>query len=222
MLRIQMVGLAVLGALVMGAAAAGSALAAHEWLINGAAIVAATKVHSIGLTLFSDTKATGGEIKVHCRRFYSGTVNPGGLGLVESITAELLKGSDKVPCTFDKVGACKSNVTPTVLALHLPWKTEFVLSGTEVRYLILADGNGEPGWGTTCTNVLGSTTEDDCLAEPGRPISASLSNVTGGVLRTLDAQTQALKCSLGGAEAGIAAGTVLIESPSGAEKLTFD
>jgi hypothetical protein len=222
MLRIQMIGLALVAALFMSAVAAGSASAAHEWLINGAPLTSTLKVHSVGLVLLEDTKAPGGAVQVHCKGFDAGTVSPGGLDLVESVTAELLKGSDKIPCTFDKVGACKSNVTPTALALNLPWRTELVLNGTSVRDLILADGHGEPGWSVTCTNIFGGTTEDHCLAEAGKPGSVSLTNVAGGVLGTFDKLTPNAKCSLGGAESGHVEGTVLTENPSGTEKLTFD
>jgi hypothetical protein len=193
----------------------------HGWLINGNSITSATKTHSKVLVLLSDSKATGGEVKVHCKGFDAGTVGPGAADLVESITAELLGTKKSISCSFDKVGACKAGTTPTFEAVHLPWKTELVLNGTEVRDLFLADGSGAPGWAVTCTNVIGGTTTDTCEEEAGKPYSAGLSNVSEGVLATFDSKTPSAKCSIGGAEAGHLEGTDLTESPSSTEKLTF-
>jgi hypothetical protein len=193
----------------------------HGWLINGNSITSATKTHSKVLVLLSDSKATGGEVKVHCKGFDAGTVGPGAADLVESITAELLGTKKLISCSFDKVGACKAGTTPTFEAVHLPWKTELVLNGTEVRDLFLADGSGAPGWAVTCTNVIGGTTTDTCEEEAGKPYSAGLSNVSEGVLATFDSKTPSAKCSIGGAEAGHLEGTDLTESPSSTEKLTF-
>jgi hypothetical protein len=208
--------------LAMSAVAAGSASAAHEWLISGSPITTAKKIHSLGLLLLEDSKATGGAVQIHCHGFDAGTVGPGALDLIESITTELLKGSDKIPCSFDKAGACKSNVTPTALALHLPWHTKIILHGTEVRDLILSAGNGEPGWNVTCTNILGGTTEDECLAPEGSTALKNILTAAMGVEATFDAGTQKAKCSVGGAGAGIVSGTVFLESPSAGEPLLFD
>jgi len=222
MLRIQMIGLAIMAALAMSAIAAGSASAAHEWLINGKPITTATKVHSVGLLLLEDSKAPGGAVSVHCKGFDDGTVGPGALDLILAITTELLKGSDKIPCTFDKAGLCKSNVPPTALALNLPWHTAIVLVGTEVRDLLLADGNGEPGYNVICQGPFGETQEDECLAEPSTMGSTTLENVAGGVRGIFQGKAAELtKCSKGGAGAGKVTGEVLTESPSATEKLTF-
>src|ERR1700704_1680244 len=142
MLRIQMIGLAVMAALVMSAVAAGSASAAHEWLIGGASIAAPVKVHSLGLLLLADTKATGGEVKIHCHGFNTGTVGPGGHDLIEKITTTLLGTNNKVHCVFDKAGGCKSNSLLLALPVNLPWLTLLHLEGTEVRDLIEKDGGG--------------------------------------------------------------------------------
>jgi hypothetical protein len=91
-----------------------------------------------------------------------------------------------------------------------------------VRDLILADGNGEPGWTVTCINFAGGTTEDTCEAEAGKPGSLALTNEANGVLGTFDAITPRAKCSVGGAETGKVEGTVLTENPSATEKLKVD
>jgi hypothetical protein len=219
MLRMQMVGLVVVGALVMSAVAAGSASAAHEWLINGTAITSRIVVHGSGLALLADTKAPGGEIKIHCHAFGDGYVGPGGIGLALAVTAELLGTNNRISCTFDKAGACKSNAPVLALAIHLPVLTLLVLSGGEVRGLAESDGNGTPGAKFTCTNILGSETVDECTAEQG---SAALKNVAAGVEVIADALSPKANCTLGGTGAGVASGSGLIESPSATEKLTFD
>lgn len=211
-----MIGLAILAALIMSAVAAGSASAAHEWLINGAPITVAKKVHSLALILLEDSKVFGGAVQVHCHAFDAGTVGPGGLDVVESVTLELLGTKDKLHCQFVKKGLCGAT-PPTALAIHLPWHTLIVLIGTEVRDLILADGNGAPGWSVTC-----SVGTDTCEEEAGAMGTTSLTNVSEGVLATFDSKTPRAKCSMGGAGAGVVTGTDLTESPSGTEKLTFD
>ncbi len=221
MLRIQMIGLALVAVLVMSAAAAGSAMAEHQWLINGAPIASAIKVHSLALVLLEDEKATGGATQVHCHAYDAGTVGPGALDLIESVTTELLKGSDKLPCNFVKKGACNASPAPLALAIHLPWHTSIVLIENEVRDLILSDGNGAPGWSVTCSTILGSVT-DTCEEEPGKMGTTALSEVTEGVLATFDKVTPRAKCSIGGEKAGVVTGTDLTYSPSSTQHLLFD
>jgi hypothetical protein len=220
MLRIQIIGLALVSALFMSAVMAGSASAAHEFLINGAPITTALKVHSSGLLLLEDTKPPiGTPTQVHCHGFNAGTVGPGGVDLIESITLELLGTKDLILCLFDKNGNCNSGTMPVALALNLPWKTELVLHEGKVRDLILADGHGEPGWNVHCNAII---PEDDCLATAAEPGSTGLENVAGGVLATFDKLTPLATCSVGGAKSGKVEGTVLTENPSATEKLTFD
>jgi len=220
MKRIYIIGLCLMAMFAMSAMAAGSA-SAHEWLIGGSPIATATTIHSLALILLEDEKATGGAVEVHCHAFDSGTVGPGALDLVLTVTTELLKGSDKIPCTYDKQGQCSG--TPTALAVHLPWHTSIVEIGTEVRDLILSNGSGAPGWSVTCNTILGETT-DTCEEEAGKMGTTALSNVSEGVLATFDSKTLPAKCSIGGKEAGHVKGTDLNFSPGtgASEKLTFD
>lgn len=219
MLRIQMIGLALVAAVVMSAVAAGSAMAEHLWLISKAPIASPVKVHSLGLLLLEDK---GSGTKIHCHGNAAGTVGPGSADLTESITKELLGTNDKIPCTFDSAGLCKSNAAVTALAVHLPWKTTIILVGTEIRDLLLGDGAGAPGWKVNCTNVIGGESEDVCTEEAGKMATTALANVTEGVLATFDAKTENAGCTIGGKEAGIVRGTVTTYSPSSTEKLTID
>lgn len=225
MLRVQMIGLALVAALVMGAVAAGSASAAHQWLIGGSPIAAATKVHSKGLLLLTDHTPLGlnNSTIIHCKGFDAGTVGPGALDLIESITAELLGTNPRITCVFDKAGGCESSTAPLALAVNLPWHTELYLEGTEVRDMIVSDGAGNPGYKVVCKGVfpLGLIT-DECTAPLG---SVKVANVAAGVEGTFEAKSQNTNCKVGGEavrnEAGLARGTTLFESP-GAGKLTFD
>jgi hypothetical protein len=213
-----MIGLALVVALVMSAVAAASASAAHEWLINGTPITVAKKIHSLGLLLLEDRKATGGAISIHCKTFGTRTVEPGALGLVEKITAELLGTNDKISCSYDKRGVCESSPAPLFLAVNLPWHAELILLGTEVRYRMTSDGVGNPGWKMTCKAFSGTIT-DECTVSL---FSTGLTNVVTGVEASFDARTQQPNCTLGGNGAGIVSGPILMESPSAGEKLTFD
>ena len=216
MLRIQMIGLAIVAALFMSAVAAGSAFAAHEWLLGGASIGSATKVHSLGLLLVIDHTAPLGETVIHCHRYDAGTVGPGAADLVESITKELLGTNDVIECTLVKAGGCKAGTIAKALAIHLPWKTELYLEGAELRDMTTADGNGEPGWAVTCTNILGGSTTDTCTTALG---SVGVQDVAAGVETTFDAKTPFANCKVGSETirngAGLVRGSVLQENPAG-------
>ena len=217
MLRIQMIGLAVVAALFMSAVAAGSASAAHEWLLNGASIGAATKVHSLGLLLLTDHTAPLGETLIHCVGYDAGTVGPGAADLVESITKELLGTNNVIECAIVKAGGCKSGTIAKASAIHLPWKTELYLEGTELRDMITEDGTaGQPGWSVTCTNILGGSTTDTCTSTLG---STGVQNVAAGVNTPFEAKSPSANCKVGAEAirngAGLVRGTVLQENPAG-------
>ena len=227
MLRIQMIGLALVSAVVMSAVAVGSASAAHSWAINGTPLASAIKVHSRLLLLLTDDTAPGGTTAVHCFGFNSGAVGPHVLDLIQTITAELLGTNDKITCKFDpsKTGACEAGTAPTFLAGNLPWHTELTLFGSEVRDMIMSDGVGNPSWATTCKTILGNVT-DTCSFALG---SVKVENVASGVLALFDSQSFvsfATECKVGAEaarkQAGLVSGDITIESPSSTEKLTFE
>jgi hypothetical protein len=224
MLRVQIIGLALVSALMMSALAAGSASAENwQWLLfhseSGVHLLLNKEelVETEGLVLLEDSKASG--TQVHCHGFDLGTIGPHALDLVLSVTAEPLGTNKSVSCTFDKVGLCKSGTTPTAEAVHLPWHTKLLELEGKPHDQILGNGAGRPGWKVKCTNILGGTTEDECVEEEGKPNSPLVAN-DGllGVLATFQKPGSAggstAICSVGGAEAGIVAGTVLTKSPS--------
>jgi hypothetical protein len=228
MLRIQIIGLALVSAFVMSAVAAGSASAETvlrlQWLLvhhlSGGGLVhlllsAPLPVRALGLLLLADTKPPiGGEVKIHCHGFELGTVGPHGLDLVRLI-ADLSGTNHKVTCSFDKAGGCNGSQPVTAEALHLPWLTHLALfnSGAEIRDIILSDGAGTPGWRVLCTNVLGGPSEDVCEEEGGNAASTQMTNLETGVLGDFKGSAKA-HCSMGGAGAGVVEGTVLTENPS--------
>jgi hypothetical protein len=230
MLRIQIIGLAIMSALLMSAVVAGSAMAAelHQWLLvhlqSGVHLLLAEpiKVHSLGLLLLTDHTAPNGfggiaEVVVHCHAFNDGTVGPHGLDLVLAITTELLKGSDKIPCNFVKNGACSTGTTPLALALNLPWLTHLYLEGSELRDKILGDGNGPPAWHVVCFNALGGEEKDSCVSEGGET-SVAVNNVSEGVETVFDALGHNAECSVNGEafrkNAGLVRGLSLTENLS--------
>jgi hypothetical protein len=216
MLRIQIIGLALVAALVMSAVAAGSASAAHLWLINGKLVASPVKVHSHGLLLLTDDTAPGGATQVHCFGYNSETVGPHASDLVETVTSTLLGANKKIPCAFDKQGLCDATA-PTAEAINLPWRTELTLfTGGELRDLILPHGAaGNPGWAVTCHTLLGNMT-DKCTSTLG---SVKVENVASGVLALFDnvSNAAAADCQLGtGAvrtKVGLVNGDITILSP---------
>ncbi|MGA8363299.1 MAG: hypothetical protein WB709_02130 [Solirubrobacteraceae bacterium] len=105
---------------------------------------------------------------------------------------------------------CKNSLgctgTITVKAVHLPWHTQLEEpTETSVRNLLSSSGAGLPGWSLECTTAK---IKDECTGET----TAGLENVTGGTDLTFDAKSAALKCTHGGAGAGVIKGTVLYEN----------
>ena len=228
MLRIQLIGLALVSAIAMSAVAAGSASAETvlhlQWLLyhsqSGIHLLLAEPVrgHALGLLLLEDSKILGGPVRIHCHGFATGTVGPHGLDLVEKITLEVLGTHNEILCSFDKNGLCEAGTPPTAEAVHLPWLTELVLGngGREVRDLALPDPNGPGGalgWKVNC-KVGGATVTDECLEEAGHPGSVFMENRLNGVLGTSDKLSPRASCSMGGTGSGTVEGTGLTENPS--------
>jgi hypothetical protein len=204
MLRLQMIGLALVVALAMSALVSASAFAAHEWLLNGAAITTAVKIKSksVGGLLLEDLKATGGAVAILCEGEDKGTVGPGAKDEVTSITAN--------NCSFEKNGQCEAGQSVTANALHLPWKTTLELVSGELRDVVMGTG-GEPGWNVECTVLKFFKVQDECTGLT----STGIHNDSTGVLAIFDSKTPLASCTNGGANAGMVKGTDLNENPTG-------
>jgi hypothetical protein len=134
-----------------------------------------------------DTTATlqlqSNGVEVECTGTDTGTVNQNGLDLTSTVTVSsctLLNGN----------GLCTSPVTAA--AVDLPWHTQLVEVGTELRDLLSSDGAGNPGWKVKCNNGLTNT----CTAADGT--TAVKNNVPNDTVETtFDASTEEAKCTLG-------------------------
>jgi hypothetical protein len=224
MLRIQTIVLALMAVFAMSVVAASSASAAeHLWLINGKLVASPVKIHAQGLLLLTDHTPLGGTNStiIHCHGFGSGTVGPHGLGLAETVTAELLGTNNKITCSFDKQGPCESGTPPVAEVVSLPVRTELYLEGTEVRGMGISLGTGAAKF--TCKAPLIGMITDECTVSLG---SAALANVAGGVEAKTDAKSGTADCKIGAEAArkgaGLVRGSGLLESPSSTEKLTFN
>lgn len=221
MLRIQMIGLALMAALAMTAVAASSASAAHLWLLGGNLIASPVTIHSHGTLELEDTKATGGAVRVKCTGFDTGTVGPHALDLISKITLEKLGTKDLIGCSFaaGKNGACETGTEPTALALNLPWHTELYLEGTEVRDMVVSEVAGKnAGWNVRCKAIFVGPIEDDCtvaLTSTGLVTDMGL-----GVLAKFDAKSALATCSIGGANSGKVEGIDILLNPGA--QLSFD
>jgi hypothetical protein len=146
----------------------------------------------------------------------------GGSGLIEGnllIVREARAPKPSTECTAEGTGifkVCKTSSLEQVEGVDLPWKVEISASGGTYTGKIKADGAGEPGWKVKCAGV-----EDACLSEAGKEEEASGASgvVTAGVLLVLAKFKGAGsgECTVGGKEAGRAAGflAVLLSSGNG-------
>jgi hypothetical protein len=127
-----------------------------EWV----EIKAATKVTEEGELEFEDSKTSLGAVRLKCKVVSVGTVGPGAEDTIEKVTTS--------GCKVVK-GTCGS---PTVEAIHLPWKTELTEIGGEVRDVLKSGGTGLPGYKSTCTVIIKVT--DTCEAETNAGVGYSL------------------------------------------------
>ncbi len=168
----------------LAAVFAAPALASAEWLLEGTFIPSTAKVHgeSTGTLLLRDIKEKS---QIECRFTDSWSIWKQ-LGEITEATASLCKTSE---------GACTS---PTVTAVDLPWSSELVVVGGEIRDKLLADGKGEPGWTVKCL-VIGIEITDTCKGETAEP---TMENTVEGKVLAIFAQGGILTCTSGGANQG--------------------
>jgi len=167
--KIMMLGMSIVAVFAFAAVASASASAAAEWLHNGEPISTpqATTLTSSGLRLTDENSGLFGEtVTVECDRTGTGTVGPGNQGRVTSVTLE--------KCHTVQ-GAC--GPSPTVSPANLPWNTELVEEGGQIRDRIRNSGAGNPGWTVSCSFGITDTCTSNngflIIAGTGPPVVAA-------------------------------------------------
>jgi len=234
---VKIAGLCLASMLVMSVALTGTASAAPHWLVCLAAHPEAPKttkwstdqcktaevgggwewselksteaVRSHGSLLLSDIKVPiAGTVSVSCTGEDVGTIGPGRFDRVTAI--------NNIVCVPDK--NCEK-ITKEVKPLNLPWQTELVEEGGNLRDKVRAENGKGAGWAVTC-RVLGFEKTDECTTEEG---ITSVENVwTKGVgkgellvLADFDKNSPNATCTVGEAGSGEVRGTDAILLASG-------
>jgi hypothetical protein len=201
MRKISIVGLSLFAVLAFSAVAAASAFAESEWLIDGAVVTAATQSLSEGELLLCDDKGglSGQKVCVHCSGLDVGTVGPGKADKVTEITNLAGTSKDITDCTNDE--NCPAPIL--VEAVHLPWTTEVILSGTTFRDLIGPGTGGEPGYTVSCFGV-----SDTCTGHTSTLLENKVAE--NDVLALFEPAVEPGTCTRGGAGQGLVEGDILL------------
>jgi hypothetical protein len=200
MKKITKLGLALFAVLAFSAiaTAAAFATAGEEWLVNSIAVpLGSTFKVEVNGTLLLEDMGKGSPTGILCEGKGKGIVSSDGTDLQETATA--------TKCTTE-TGSCGS---PNAVALNLPWETELVLSGTEIRDLI----KGKPGYEVTCFSVF----HDKCEGETSVGELENMGAETPADVLFLFSATlsEPGTCQLGGAGEGLIEGELLIFEPAG-------
>ncbi len=192
---IRIAGLCLVALAAMAMATAATASAQPVWQVNGTEVKGTEKVMGMGTLRLADTKTIAGESAVECSGTTTGTIGPGKIDRVETITIASCK----------QVKVCEN--VETVLPKNLPWQTELYETESKVLNKISEiPSNGEPGWTVTCKTPLGSKT-DECLTEATKEGNEVQTNETPVEIGTFNPTSKA-KCVEGGKESGKVEGII--------------
>jgi hypothetical protein len=234
MKRLRIAGLCLVSMLSMGMALAGNASAAPLWLVclegsgltkyssNQCTEASSTgKWQSLGLptgasdtvrllayTLLFRDVSTG--LDIHCPDSVIGS------GLIEPPKRITIRAVTwLIPGCFVVKGflTCTAETLEKIEAVGLPWTSE--MFETEGKTFGTLTSSTKTGWSVTCGGAT-----DTCEEEAGKPEVLELRNgVTKGVLLVLDRYVErgVLKCSIGGAKAGVLTGlnAILLSNGNG-------
>jgi hypothetical protein len=165
------------------------------WALGEEDVSESTNVKSkSSVNTFEDSKTSGGAAKVECKVTTEGKVNTSGKGEITAFTAS--------ECLSVKV--CTGTIT--VLAVHLPWHTQLTEVEEKIRAVVSSGGSGQPGFLMECT-ILESSVKDECTGET----TAAAENTSTDTNVVFDSKSAHLSCSVGGAGAGVIAGTETVE-----------
>lgn len=194
MLRIRIIGMALVAVFALSAVAVASASAAeNEWSLSKVDVTSTMSVTSKGTLKLTDTSVPiAGSVTVTCEGTNAGTVLPGGKDTITTITA--------TSCTSNN-SFCTS---PTAKAVNLPWTTQLKEKGT--RDLIMSANGKAFGWLVDCETPLGKKSDECTRAESSE---VEVKNTSTGVDSIFSKKVSGLaKCTESGKETGEVEGTV--------------
>ncbi len=196
MLRIRIIGLALVAMFALSAVAVASASAAeNEWSLSKVDVTSTMNVTSKGKLELTDTSTAAGSVTVTCEGTDAGTVLPGGKDSTTSITA--------TKCTSNN-SACTS---PTAKAVNLPWTSQLKEKGT--RDLIKSANSTTLGWLVDCETLLGKKS-DECTTKSTEVV---VENTKTGVNTIFSKKVSGMAtCTESKKETGYVEGTVEIVS----------
>ncbi len=190
---IRIVGLCLVALAAMAMATAATASAQPVWEVNGTEVKGTEKVMGSGTLRLADNLTPLGESAVECSGTTTGTIGPGKIDRVETITVASCK----------PIRVCEN--VETVKPLSLPWQTE--LYETEGKVLNkISEIKGEPGWSVTCKTLAGRKT-DECVTEAGKEGDEVQTNVTPNELGTFNPKSKA-DCTEGADASGEVEGII--------------
>jgi len=148
---------------------------------------------------------SSGGITVECEGTTLGTVETAGKDKITNVE-NLAKTSTTIPCVT-LAGTCE---TAEAKAVHLPWNTQLIEEGIELRDELKTSGAGNPGWAVTCHKTLLGTITETCTAAKG---TTSIANLATEVEAKFDAKTEEASCTGGLSNKGTVRGPVFISAP---------
>jgi hypothetical protein len=149
----------------------------------------------------------GEAVTVECKGFDEGTVGPGTEDEITNITSAKGGTNKTITCTAI-AGICPSPVTAE--AVNLPWPTQLVQIGSEIRDAIHPhSGGGAPGWKVSCNGTL-----DECTTTAG---GTKIKNAANGqeVEAEFEKKSALADCKRGGKAQGEVSGIVFIRQKNG-------
>jgi hypothetical protein len=152
------------------------------------------------LTLRDTNVPIAGTVEVGCTGESKGSVGPGKFARIEKI--------ENIKCAAGK--NCEK-IIKIAEPINLPWQTELIEEGGNIRNKITAVNGKGAGWAMTC-RVLGIEGADECTSEEGTTL---IEDESGSVESIFDSKTAKAKCSVGGAKSGEVLGTVGVAMANG-------
>jgi hypothetical protein len=200
----QILGLALFAVFAFSAVIASAAFAEESlpavWLLNGAAVTAATATKSTGTLLLEDTATIAGKVAVTCAGTLDGTVNTAGK---DTVTALLNASGVEVTLAAKNFLTCTNQTncggTPEVYAEGFPWGTQLDLLEPSGKFQDLLTTTAV--YDVTCT-ILGIKVTDECTAPIGT--STSVENGAADVVLTAGAIAEPhASCTAGSSTSGV-------------------